>query len=562
MPTDTSDFRIGNGTPTEASDNECAISRPEESAQDLQIVLLLFVVSCAYLSLFRRYTAIEPDEGIILQGAQRILQGQVLYRDFFSFFTPGSYYFLALLFRVFGTSFLVARSTLVVFGAVFSLLHYLLARRVCSGGTAFTIALLVTITTLPFRFVVLHNWDSTLLALLALYSAVRWVESAGAKAAFATGSFAALTFVFEQSKGGGLCLGLAAGILAIKLIGREKALVKPPQLYAVASGLVWPLLLTVAYFAAEHSLSSMLVDWLWPLKHYSTANHVPYGYQNWSDSARHDLFGKGSWIVRTVTALVLSPCFLIPVLPIIGLAMLLYWTWQMRRHPTFAAKSAYYVLICSAMAGLLLSIVIVRADIIHFIYLAPVFLLVLAWAADGRDIPGQLFRAIRPFLNAFVLISFVLFAMALLVRTVSASHIVETRRGTIATPEKDSVIDYVQTHVAPGEKIFVYPYLPLYYFLTATTNLSRFEYFQPGMNTTEQGQELLAELQAQPPRVILWESSFAEKIPNSWPGTPVSAIANDRVADYIVGRYRSCASLRSPNDWNFLFMIRKDLMCP
>jgi hypothetical protein len=42
----------------------------------------------------------DPDEGIILQGAERILRGQVPYRDFFSFFTPGSYYLLALLFKI------------------------------------------------------------------------------------------------------------------------------------------------------------------------------------------------------------------------------------------------------------------------------------------------------------------------------------------------------------------------------------------------------------------------------------------------------------------------------
>ena len=83
-------------------------------------------MTLGYLWLFRRYTSMEPDEGIVLQGAQRILRGEVLYRDFFSFFTPGSYYFLALLFKVFGSSFLVARSALVFFGGIYSAIAYLL----------------------------------------------------------------------------------------------------------------------------------------------------------------------------------------------------------------------------------------------------------------------------------------------------------------------------------------------------------------------------------------------------------------------------------------------------
>ena len=64
------------------------------------LALLVFLASFLYLYLFRDYTAMDPDEGIILQGGERILRGQVPYRDFFSFFTPGSYYLLALLFKI------------------------------------------------------------------------------------------------------------------------------------------------------------------------------------------------------------------------------------------------------------------------------------------------------------------------------------------------------------------------------------------------------------------------------------------------------------------------------
>src|SRR5262249_31781162 len=144
-------------------------------------------------------------------GAERILHGQVLYRDFFSFFTPGSYYLLALLFRIFGDSFLVARTALAVFGAVFSAFTYVMARRVCSREAALFMAGVITAATLPYRFLVLHNWDSTLWTCLALYCALKLIEGGSWKWAFAAGSFASLTFLFEQSKGTGLILGLGLG---------------------------------------------------------------------------------------------------------------------------------------------------------------------------------------------------------------------------------------------------------------------------------------------------------------------------------------------------------------
>jgi len=157
---------------------------PETQPLERRLALLIFVATCAYLCFFRRYTSIEPDEGIVLQGARRILRGEVLYHDFFSFFTPGSYYFLAVLFKIFGNSFLVGRVALVVFGGIYSAVTYLLARRVCSRGSAMFAAGLATATTLPYRFEVLHNWDSTLWACLALYCAVRLMESAKWKWAF------------------------------------------------------------------------------------------------------------------------------------------------------------------------------------------------------------------------------------------------------------------------------------------------------------------------------------------------------------------------------------------
>ncbi len=54
---------------------------PEGSAREKRIALLLFVVSCLYLYLFHDYTILNGDEGIVLQGAQRVLQGRVVYRD-------------------------------------------------------------------------------------------------------------------------------------------------------------------------------------------------------------------------------------------------------------------------------------------------------------------------------------------------------------------------------------------------------------------------------------------------------------------------------------------------
>ena len=391
---------------------------------------------------------------------------------------------------------------------------------------------------------------------------MRWLESPSFAWALGAGSFTSLTFLFEQSKGAGLALGLGLGLWVVAVLDRQRSPWRRAPLAGLAAGIAWPLLVTLVYFGTQHSRSLMLADWFWPLQHYAAANRVPYGYQNWSDSTRHMLFGSGLSGVRLLTGLAVSPVFLIPVLPLVAVALLAYWTVKMWGQQAAPAKCAYYVLVSATLSGLLLSVVIVRADIVHFMYLEPLFGLVLAWVVDGRDIPGQIFTRVRPLLNALVVITFLLMSLALLLRSTSAPYQVETRRGLVTMPGHDTVIEYVQAHVALGEKILVYPYLPLYYYLTETFSPTRYEYFQPGMHTAQQSREIVSQVASQRIRAVLFEVSFTDKIPTSWPGTPLKAIANDPVADYILETYRACRVLKSPRNWRFLFMVRKDLACP
>jgi 4-amino-4-deoxy-L-arabinose transferase-like glycosyltransferase len=538
----------------------------------------------------------EPDEGIILQAAQRVLNGEVAYRDFFSFYTPGSFYFLAAIFKIFGSSILVARTALAATGAALSVLTYLIARRACTRTWALVTAGLVTLTSVAFRFLVLHNWDSTLWASLAVYSALRWQETATRRWAAAMGTFCAVTVLFEQSKGAGLLLGLLVGFLLVRVVsgssqghlvaspdpiaafagpvappalvpklGEASKLERSPcrtQWLAAAVGFALPVLFTLAWFASRHALDPMLADWVWPLHHYSQANRVPYGYQNWSESSRAATFGGPSGIQTFLAILVVTPCFLVPVLPIVALGILANVSFRSLRQGINDEKTAYYILVTSSLAGLLVSVVTVRADILHIMYLAPLFYLVLAWILDGRDLRSGLFRALQPALRVCVLAVFGLLAAVLLIRSIGTKINIATRRGTVSVPARDTVLDYTLAHVAPGSKVLIYPYLPLYYYLTDTYSPAPFDYIQPGMHTADQVAELQHSLASDRTRIVIFEYPFYEKIANSWSNTPIEAIGRDPMVDYIESQYRACSVLHSAMGWRFLFMIRKDLACP
>jgi hypothetical protein len=534
---------------------------PERSPAERSIALAIFILSFLYLCVFRRATWIDLDEGIILQGAQRILDGQVLYRDFFSFFTPGSYYLLALAFRVFGDSYLVAHTLLALVGAGFSPITYLLSRRVCGRQASLLVTGLMTVTAVPLRFVVLHNWDSTLWTCLALYCVVRLLETSSSRWAFAAASFVSITGLFEQSKGAGLLLGLGLGFLIIALYGERPNVFNVRYLTIIAVGLAWPLVITLIYFASQHALGEMLRSWFWPLQHYSTANRVPYGHGSLTDEIRQNVFHTGSLGIRILKAMIFSSPLWVPVLPILGLAFFVRLSVRAFRGSCSQADWRYYVIIAGSISGLLVSVVIVRVDYLHFIFLQPIFFILLAWIIDGRDIRSRFFERAAPAIGLLFSVSLLIMALAVFFQA-HAKNTYQTRRGPVSVQTRDTVIDYVQRQTSPGEKMLIYPYQPTYYYLTATNSPTSFEYYQAGMHTYAQLNEMVRELSLDPPRFVLYQPTFAEQVHIAWPNTQASALARDPMADYIMRKYQRCAVLTSASEWQFLFMARRDLTCP
>jgi 4-amino-4-deoxy-L-arabinose transferase-like glycosyltransferase len=534
---------------------------PEGSLREWGIALALGLLSCLYLLAFTRTSNLNGDEGLSLHGAQRILEGQVAHRDFFSLFTAGTYYWTALLFKLFGNSILVAHTALAIYGGIFAIVTYLLARRVCSRANAALGAGLVTITALPHYFIFEHNWDSTLWACLALYCAVRFLESPRWGWAFSMGFLASLTCLFEQSKGGGLILGLAIGFGLIALMLQGRGLFTKKRLAVLALGLAIPLLVTLVYFAANHALGAMLSDWFWPFQHYNSINRVPYGFLAISGSQRRTLY-SATFAWKLFAWFTLSPTFVVPVLPILGMVALGCRLFTRRQRRTW--DQAYYVLVGSCIGGLWLSLLVARPEFNHIMHLAPIFYLVLCWLFEGKGFGGTIVPAARPVIKAYVLTSFTMFGLATLLSATGARYEVASRRGTLMISQADAVVPFVQAHVPLGGSMFVYPDQALYYYLTGTRNPTSFEFLYPGYQTPAQFEEAGRQLVADNTPVVLLCPSFLADIGlTAFPGTPLSAIAKpDAMIDVIFSRYHACRALPSSERIVYVFMTRKDLPCP
>lgn len=532
-------------------------TKPQERFERA-IPLFIFLISLSYLWLFRRYSSLDLDEGIILQAAERVLRGQVPYRDFFLFYTPGSVYIQAALFKLFGDSFAVARTAVAVIGAVSATVAYCLARRVCSRNISLFAAGLTTGLSVTFRFVVVHNWYSTVLAILTTYAAVRFLESDSKSWAFATGSLVFLVVWIEQSKGLALCGGLVLGY-SILHISKAK-LLSASSLVALVLGFLWLWPPTLLYFGWQHALRPMFQDLLWPIYHYGHANHVFYGHVSWGNDVLQNLW-RDSTLTKLWESLALSPLILVPALPLAGVAWLIYVVWKLRVKKELPGQAAYYVLVSAISASLLVCILMVRTDVTAFMYETPFWYVILAWSLQKRDTRFQLLQRLRPAVLVYVCLAFGIMSFDLVLTVNGANARSDTRRGVIFTDKKDAVIQALQTRIPPKDELLVFPYAPLYNYLTATYSPSSLDFFQPGMNTHEQASAIVESLSANNTRWVLFEPSFAQRMVNVWPGTPIAELVYDPVGEYIARNYRLCEVVMAGSGLRFNLMTKYGQRC-
>lgn len=535
-------------------------NRTSVIAADIYMTAALVAVSVFYLWPFRDLLQSDPDEGIILQGAIRILRGELPYRDFFSFYTPGSYYWNALLFKLFGESILVPRTVLVIYGAVFTSITFLLARRLgTSRRNAAFITLLLLVCCLPIRFIVLHNWDSTAAALIALYCAASLVRRPNHWFAASTGFFTAATFLFNQARGAGVILGLVAGFCLIHW-RLQKIRLTRLHLLSLGSAFAAPLISTLFFFGYHRGLGAMKDCLMWPFMNYSRANRLPFGYVIMPISDFEGLFRSAPLVQRALNYFIISPAILLSALPVLVVLIAATCVFFRRKDLTNDQKSIT-VLCGSIVLGSLATAATSRPDFHHLTFLAPLYFFLLPWCFQAWAAPFQSLQKFRELIAVYCLLAFTAYGLTVFLSTRSSTHYIETRRGTLRSAQLNDTIPFIQQRVPAGSTLLVHPYFPIYSFLTATTSPVPYEYLQAGMHTPEQFHMVQQLLQISPPQAILLEPGFADKIPTAWPNTPVSVMVQDPVTDFIVHNYKSCRVLDHRWSSPFLFMVRADLPC-
>lgn len=97
-----------------------------------------------FLLYMMRYGIFPYDDGVLLYGAERILAGNIPYKDFYLVYTPGNLYLLALVFKIFGPSMMIERILNTIVSLFILINTYLITRKLTKNFYALIFTIFLT----------------------------------------------------------------------------------------------------------------------------------------------------------------------------------------------------------------------------------------------------------------------------------------------------------------------------------------------------------------------------------------------------------------------------------
>ncbi len=319
------------------------------------------VLALASLLVFLTYwdIGLNDDEGYLLGGVTRILDGEILYKDFHHTYAPGRFYLVAFLFRIFGEDLLVLRGLWVALRASIVGLAYLAGRRILPRPAAAAAALLFLAAPGPWHKSFFHFF------LLANALALTGLKGRGRGAVAAAGLLAGITCLFRQDLG-----AFVAIAYALLFVLRRRTGESPRRAAAFFLCAALPIASFAIYFLSKGALGEAASKVLFAGLEDNRTNDLPFpplfrGLPAGGDGAA--LLG-------------LRLLYYLPV-PL-ALAALARAALSLGRRP-----EALALLVFSALGLLSFHQAIWRSDLAHLFQATGMFYLLLPWAlveAAGR----------------------------------------------------------------------------------------------------------------------------------------------------------------------------------
>lgn len=454
-------------------------------------LLLVAGVSLALLFPYRlHFHAGMNDEGVVLQAGRRILDGQVPYRDFDMFYSPGSMMLSALWMAVFGTGILASRWLMLLCGVAMALGIFALSRRLLPRPFCYVAPGLFLLSGYSEWPVVSYHWFALTALVWSVVCLLAWLEDKRASTLVVTGVCTGLAGAFLQSEG-------AVGFVGVSLVlvvtawrdGELSELLKRLLQFVGGVALIWLPLLSYlviqgAFFqfvdnAILKALSGLYQSHGAP---YDLNKHVIAGWQSFLAQIPDSWnLARFFWAWESFSTLTVWTLKYAGLFPVMLAAAAIAWKGERR----WKVLCLFLILLTLAKRE--------RLDLLYTNYLTPfwylAFLLCCYWLWQKR-------RGLA--LGVAFAVGFVYFGV--FVSSVryhqSFQYPIRTVAGTLWSREAQSAMLHQQIFASavqsspPGSSTFAWPFCASFYLLTDTKNPTRLDFMVPGWQSKAQAQLL------------------------------------------------------------------------
>ncbi len=505
------------------------------------VLPVIFLVGLRVLFISIKTPVNFYDEGLILVNAERVLVGDVPYRDFWTLYAPGYFYAVAALFKVFGANVLIARLLDTAIRFLVTLGVYLLARRMTSRWVALIPYALVTLWLSAIRFYSYPAFPALGAILLALLAFFRYLDTDRRRWLVLTGLCLSLTAALRLDFGGYATAGIGVALAVHEIRQTIRNRLRPVAALAaligaealLAAGLVIIAGPLYVYLAAASGLQTLWTDLIaFPATTFREMRYLPvpslipdvsrFSGEEWEDWER-------LYVPLAIYA---------AALVVAGVGLFRQKPEQARdsgedgRRSDGADLSA--PLIALTIAGL--GLVIKATSRYHELHALPMAVLALvAGTALFYRVPRRVWR------SASFIVAFVAFILAVIPGPYIV-HFTNLYKGVDKlTPtgcysrieaagcvplgqDQEMAIQYIRSHTDPGETIFVgntrhdlsFANDLIFYFLADRRSPTRYTELHPGLATTlEIQQAIAADLLAKDVRWVVLYKMWVSGEPNA-----------------------------------------------
>ena len=430
----------------------------------------------------------QQDQYTFLLIGERVLHGQVPYRDFFTFVPPGTAFTIAAWFKTFGDSMEGVRVLTALTGAATVTLAFDLSREVASGPLLWIGPLGALSAFVVGNQGISHVLFAIPLAMTASAVALRADRSGSTRAWFAAGLLAASAGLFTQTVGAWMGLAIFIASLTTQAPLRRRALLGATVVLSGGMVLV-PMLLLLLTAGAWDSFRYDVLTW-------TLDRYAPY----------HAGVGWGAWLPGW-SMLTVIPGRWWPVwIPTIGFATIAIWVLPF--VPVIALLRSVrgerapgrrvLLLVCAAMYASALP----NGEVWRVLRLSAVFWPLIA--LELQQLAGGLSLS-APARERFGMVLAVAIAAPLLAclgvqwSYRGALTPVDTPRGHVLIhPSTRSEFEALRRHYQPGEAIVTLPDVsPADYLFRVRRTISNDYTLAPVFMTPSQLQQYAAELRDQ-----------------------------------------------------------------